>query len=127
VQRLGQLLGEANEVAPVVIFASATHALIERGKAITSITVATSVVPVVGTILVLLAEWVLSELPGVVTPGACDGLVALEQDVLYGTDIALGTAGGKVHSVTTEHPGTNSADGCGANSKYQVQWSIRQV
>ena len=97
------------------------------GKAITSIAVATSVVPVVGTILALLAEWLLSELPGVVTPGACDGLVALEQDVLLGTDIALGTAGGKVHSVTTEHPGTTSAAGCGANSQYEVQWSIRQV
>jgi hypothetical protein len=47
-------------------------------KAITSITVATSVVPVIGTILVLLGEWVLSELPGAVISGACDGMVALE-------------------------------------------------
>ncbi len=58
---------------------------------------------------------------------ACDGMVALEQDVLLGTDIALATAGGKVHSVTTEHPGTTSADGCGPTSQYQVQWSITQV
>jgi hypothetical protein len=96
-------------------------------KAITSIAVATSVVPVIGTILVLLGEWVLSELPGAVVPGACDGMVALEQAVLLGTDIALATAGGKVHSVTTEHPGTTSADGCGPTSQYQVQWSITQV
>jgi hypothetical protein len=96
-------------------------------KAITSITVATSVVPVIGTILVLLAEWVLSELPGAVVSGTCDGMVALEQDVLLGTDIALATAGGKVHSVTTQHPGTTSASGCGSTSQYQVQWSIQQV
>jgi hypothetical protein len=96
-------------------------------KAITSIAVANSVVPVVGTILALLGEWLLSELPGAVTPGACDGMVALEQDVLLGTDIALATAGGNVHSVTTEHPGTTSAEGCGPTSQYQVIWSIRQV
>jgi hypothetical protein len=96
-------------------------------KAILSITVATSVVPVIGTILVLLGEWVISELPGAVVSGACDGMVALEQDVLLGTDIALETAGGKVHSLTTEHPGTTSADGCGPTSQYQVQWSITQV
>jgi hypothetical protein len=96
-------------------------------KAITSITVATTVVPVIGTILTLLGEWLLSELPGVAVPGACDGMVALEQDVLLGTDIALATADGKVHSVTTEHPGTTSPDGCFGNSQYQVQWSIQQV
>jgi hypothetical protein len=96
-------------------------------KAITSITVATSVVPVIGTILALLGEWVLSELPGAVVPGSCDGMVALEQDVLLGTDIALATAGGKVHSVTTEHPGTTSPDGCGPTCQYKVQWSIQRV
>jgi hypothetical protein len=94
---------------------------------ITSIAVATSVVPVVGTIVALLAEWLLSELPGAVVPGKCDGMVALEQDVLIGRDIALATAGGEVHTVTTEHPGTASATGCGTTSKYQVQWSIRRV
>jgi hypothetical protein len=97
-------------------------------KAITSITVATSVVPVIGTILVLLGEWVLSELPGAVVSGACDGMVALEQDVLLGTEIATAiAAGGKAYSVTTEHPGTTSANGCGPTSQYQVQWSITQV
>ncbi len=94
---------------------------------ITSIAVATSAVPVIGTILATLGEWLLSELPGVSVPGACDGMVALEQDVLFGHDIALETAGGQVHTVTTEHPGTTSASGCGATSQYQVQWSIRQV
>ncbi len=94
--------------------------------AILSITVGAGlVVPVIGALVGLLGGWLASELGISLAPGSCDGMVALEQAVLLGTDIAKLTAGGQVHSVTTEHTGTPPS-GC-STSQYQVVWSIKQV
>jgi Repeat of unknown function (DUF346) len=54
----------------------------------------------------------------------CDGLVAAEQDIFTGRDLRLQTAAGSLASVTTDHPGTDSPTGCGANSDYEVTWSV---
>lgn len=51
----------------------------------------------------------------------CDGLVAQDQYVLTGADLA-GLA-----PQTRDYPGTNTPDGCGANSNYQVTWDARTV
>jgi hypothetical protein len=57
----------------------------------------------------------------------CDGLVAVEQNIFTGRDLRLQTAVGSLASVTTDHPGTDSPTGCGANSDYEVTWSVVQA
>lgn len=96
--------------------------------AITTIEVATiTSVPVIGTILGLLSNWLFEQLGSLFSEGHCDGSVALEQALISGRDLHLATAGGHAYLKTTDHPGTDSPTGCGANSDYSVTWSIRRV
>lgn len=98
----------------------------ELGQGITVITSiqigSLSSVPVIGSILGLVEQWLISQLEGIIFAN-CDGIVAVEQLVISGRDLHLRTAHGP-YRVTTTHPGTNSATGCGENSKYEVTWSI---
>ncbi|MEP6968542.1 MAG: hypothetical protein ABI906_10730 [Pseudomonadota bacterium] len=57
----------------------------------------------------------------------CDGLVAAEQNQFHGRDLRLKTETGALNSVTTDHPGTDSPTGCGANSDYEVTWSVKRA
>ena len=84
-----------------------------------------SAVPVVGPLLGILAGWLVSELTSIVFAD-CDGPVALEQVVLLGRDLCRNTAAGPYRTTTT-HPGTDSNTGCGANSVYEVSWSITRA
>ena len=94
--------------------------------AITSIEIcALSSVPVIGPILALVEKWFLDQLIGIVF-AKCDGLVAVEQVVKLGKDLQTLTGSGP-YTVTSTHPGTDSASGCGANSKYTVTWKITPV
>jgi hypothetical protein len=81
-------------------------------------------VPVVGPILGIVAAWLVSELKSIVFAD-CDGPVAVEQVVLLGRDLHRKTVNGPYRTTTT-HPGVDSATGCGANSVYEVSWSITQ-
>ncbi len=85
----------------------------------------TSAVPVIGPMLGIVGSWLLSELTSIVFAD-CDGLVAVEQVVLLGRDLYVKTGVGS-YRVTTTHPGTDSATGCGANSLYEVSWSITRT
>ena len=94
--------------------------------AITGIEIATvTAVPVIGPILAILGGWLIGKLTDIAF-ARCDGLVAVEMIVVQGDALQRNTAAGP-WSVTTVHPGTDSATGCGANSKYEVTWSISQI
>jgi hypothetical protein len=83
------------------------------------------VAPVIGSLLGSLVDFLMGKL-GTIVFADCDGLVAAEQIALTGRDLHLKTANGPL-SVTTTHPGTDSPTGCGANSQYEVRWSIRRA
>ena len=82
--------------------------------------------PVIGSLLGSLVGWLLGQLGDIIFAD-CDGLVAGEQIVLSGRDLHIKTANGGSLSVTTTHPGTDTPEGCGANSQYEVTWSITRV
>ena len=86
---------------------------------------ASSSVPVIGPILSLVGTWLLNKLFAIIQ-AKCDGLVAVEQIVKLGKDIQLLTASGP-YTMTTTHPGTDSAQGCGPNSNYTVTWTITRA
>ena len=79
-------------------------------------------VPVLGSILGVLESWLLQQLNTIVFAN-CDGLVAVEQVVIQGRDMRQKTIAGQWET-TTVHKGTDSNAGCGANSDYEVSWSI---
>lgn len=78
--------------------------------------------PVIGSLLGSLVEYLLSKL-GTVVFANCDGVVAAEIVAFSGRDLFLKTKDAQL-TVTTTHHGTDSATGCGANSMYDVTWTI---
>ena len=56
----------------------------------------------------------------------CDGTVAAEQVSLSYADLVAKTANGPFNQAT-QHPGTDSPDGCGANSMYVVLWEMMEA
>lgn len=84
-------------------------------------------VPVVGSILALAEKWVLGKLSAAIFK-SCDGVVAVEMRAMMGRDLFIMTDHGrKTVTVTTVHPGTTSPTACGANSEYEVTWSIKPL
>ncbi|WP_329477432.1 hypothetical protein OG555_36145 [Kribbella sp. NBC_01484] len=81
--------------------------------------------PVIGSLLGSLVDYLLSKV-GTVVFADCDGLVAAESVALSGRDLFLKTKDAGL-TVTTTHHGTDSADGCGANSVYDVTWTIDRI
>jgi hypothetical protein len=81
---------------------------------------------IVGSLLGAAAAFVLESLLGLIFAD-CDGVVASET-IAYqkGRDIwaQLQNSGQTKISGVTQHPGTDSPSGCGANSNYTVYWSI---
>lgn len=81
---------------------------------------------IVGSLLGAAAAFVLESLLGLLFAD-CDGVVASET-IAYqkGRDIwaQLQNSGQTKISGVTQHPGTDSPSGCGANSNYTVYWSI---
>jgi len=59
-----------------------------------------------------------------ILPGGCDGIVAKGRHTLTAADLAAGTAGGRVIEATDMTNGTDSATGCGSNSRYSVRWTV---
>lgn len=89
---------------------------------------ATSVaVPVIGPVLALVESWLLDKLKGALFE-SCDGVVAVEIRAMMGRDLYIQTDNGrKPIRVTTRHPGTDSPAACGANSDYEVTWTIQPL
>jgi hypothetical protein len=84
-------------------------------------------VPVVGSILSAVESWLMGKLTDAVFQ-SCDGVVAVELRAMLGRDLFILTNNGrKTVTVTTNHPGTDSPTGCGANSNYDVIWTIRPL
>jgi hypothetical protein len=81
-------------------------------------------VPVFGPILGVAEGWLMDKLSGALFE-SCDGVVAAEMRAMMGRDLYILTGNG-THplKVTTQHPGTHSPTSCGANSNYDVTWTI---
>jgi len=73
----------------------------------------------------VIAAATLKYLGGIFTAN-CDGTVAVDRISTNGQQLAEWTASGP-HSVRTFYPGTDSATGCGSNSKYYVTWHVEKV
>ncbi len=69
-------------------------------------------------------DWFIGKLLDIVFAN-CDGSVAGGNHVFSGSQLAAQTAGGKTISGTDDNKGTDSATGCGANSRYYVSWTIK--
>jgi hypothetical protein len=54
----------------------------------------------------------------------CDGLVAADNHIFTGYDLYKKVGSGAYNEVTQSYQGTDSPDFCGANSVYQVLWSV---
>jgi hypothetical protein len=83
-------------------------------------------VPLVGTAIGALAGWLVGTIGGVLFAN-CDGVVATGLKVYSSADLIRDTAGGHRITETVEHPGTDSAIGCGGNSRYFTTTSISMV
>jgi hypothetical protein len=85
--------------------------------------IGTAVVPLIGTALGALAGWVVSS-AGKLVFANCDGAVAAAVHTYTGAQLRAGTTQGRRLAGTDHHPGTDSPDGCGSNSNYDVNWSV---
>lgn len=84
-------------------------------------------IPVLGSILGAVESWLLDKLNDIIFV-KCDGLVAVEMRAMMGRDLFLLTdSGTKTFTTVTTHQGTDSATGCGANSIYEVTWTIKPL
>ncbi len=54
----------------------------------------------------------------------CDGKVAEDKIVVSSSTLDEWTKNENIYSETRYYPGTDSNDGCGANSKYYVTWTV---
>ena len=97
---------------------------------IVSVTIAgalTISVPVVGSVVGAIESWLMGQLTDAIFE-SCDGVVAVELRAMLGRDLFMLTDNGKKPLiVTTKHPGTASPSSCGANSEYEVTWSIEPL
>ena len=69
--------------------------------------------------------WLSQNLQGIFYP-RCDGVVAVETNFFYLSDLLTSTASGRF-SHSTKHNGSDSATLCGSNSDYIVNWHITQI
>ena len=83
--------------------------------------IGTGIVPILGTALGALAGWIVTSGFGLIFAN-CDGPVASGVHVLTGAQLSAAAAHGGI-VVTDDHPGVDSASGCGSNSHYSVTWS----
>jgi hypothetical protein len=81
--------------------------------------------PLAGTLIALLASWLASELRTIIAD-ECDGVVAIEQYVRRGDELARLVSGGQVATMAVVHQGEASPIRCARRSEYLVRWSIRE-
>lgn len=88
--------------------------------------IGTAIVPIIGTALGALTGWIVTSIGGLIFVD-CDGPVAAGFHPFTASQIQQATAGGRIAQFTDDNPGTNSPDGCGSNSQYQVTFSFKVV
>lgn len=86
--------------------------------------IGTGVVPIIGTALGALAGWVVSYGGGLLFAN-CDGAVASAVHTFSGKQLREGTRLVGQLSNSDYQPGTDSPAGCGSNSQYNVNWTIK--
>ena len=114
--------GHKNESEVYTLLENAGGALANKGLVAGGTALGTAILPGLGSILGALGGWLAGEIKNILAAN-CDGAVAAEQVTLHYSDLISRTAAG-TNSVTTKHPGTDSATGCGGNSMYYVTWHI---
>jgi len=82
--------------------------------------------PMVGSALDELADWLANQLVGLIFPN-CDGPVAGAVHGFGGLQLRIATTSDRLRQATDVNQGTTSADGCGGNSLYDVSWEIGVV
>lgn len=85
-------------------------------------------IPVVGSVLKPIESWLLDKLSEAIFE-SCDGVVAAEPPVvMMGRDLFIATDNGKkaLAGITTHH-GTPSPTPCGAESSYEVTWTVEPL
>ena len=96
------------------------------GIGLSAVQVGALAAPITGSLLPLLAGWLISELHAIIED-KCDGVVAIEQFVRSGDDLQRMAIGGQPVTMAVDHKGTDSPSLCGAKSEYVVTWSIRST
>ena len=86
----------------------------------------TAVVPFIGTAVGAIAGWVVGKVGGVLFAN-CDGVVAAGIKTYTSKQLLRDTAGEQKIAETVEHAGTDSASGCGGNSRYFTTITISTV
>jgi hypothetical protein len=81
----------------------------------------TVISPGLGSILGAIAGWLVGEVIDILKPGRCNGPVAAGVHAFTLSDLANGASG------SDHNPGIDSPDGCGSNSNYYVDWTVRAV
>jgi len=123
-----EIIGGVTKAGDALAGAAATAAATAVGAnigAAVGAELGTAVVPIIGSALGALGGWLVGGIVGILFPN-CDGPVAAELIALTGVALATNTANNTAKYLhTTFHPGTDSAVGCGSNSKYNVTWSVR--
>jgi hypothetical protein len=85
--------------------------------------IGTAIVPVVGSAIGALAGWLTTEI-GSLLFANCDGIVAASLRAFVSTDLLAKTNNGGTIRDGVQHPGTKSADGCGASSQCATNTTI---
>jgi hypothetical protein len=57
----------------------------------------------------------------------CDGPIAVEQVIFSGKELQQMISESQAFQKATFHAGTDSPAACGANSEYEITWSIARV
>ncbi|MDY0963279.1 VCBS repeat-containing protein [Massilia sp. CFBP9026] len=119
----------ARELGSKAAQAASTAAVGAAGAAIGA-ALGTGIFPIVGTAIGALTGWLVSK-------GAafgidlifanCDGPVAGAAHPFTSAQLRQSTDSDKPHSARDDTPGTDSPTGCGSNSHYYVNWSVRKV
>lgn len=109
---------------------AASAAAVGAASAAIGAALGTAVFPIVGTAIGALTGWLINK-------GAtfgidlifanCDGPVAGAVHPFTGAQLRQSTDNGKPLSTRDDTPGTDSPTGCGSNSHYYVNWSVRKV
>ena len=115
----------ANQLASAGAKAAAS-AISSGIGALAGASIGTAVAPIIGSALGALAGWIVGEVGGLLFAD-CDGPVAAEQVPFAVGPLWLQTRKGAAVQHRTEHPGTNSPDGCGSNSLYYTTWVVNSV
>ena len=115
---------------------TATESLAQKGAkiAVTAIgsaigselgaAIGTAAVPIIGTALGALTGYLVGGVFGLIFAD-CDGPVAAAVHVLTYDQVKAALASGHGQTHTDDHPGVDSATGCGSNSHYTVTWSVK--